>query len=60
MAWFCIFGAHRPSTVSVARTASGLRALCDGCGLPLERSKEGRWAPAPPLAAQTTGNRRQA
>jgi len=60
MAWSCIFGSHRPSSVSVARTASGLRALCDGCGLPLERSEKGRWTPAPPLAAQAKRETREA
>jgi hypothetical protein len=59
MAWGCIFGSHRPSSVSVARSASGLRALCNGCGLPLERSQEGRWTPALPLAAQPIRSRRK-
>lgn len=60
MTWTCLFGLHRPSTVSIARAASGFRALCESCGAALERSQEGRWSPAPPLAARPLHGRRSA
>jgi len=48
----CIFGLHRPSLTSVTRKGADLHALCEGCDIPLQKSEDGRWAPAQPLAAQ--------
>jgi hypothetical protein len=51
MSLLCVFGRHRPGTSSMARSKDGdLRALCDNCGLPLERADGGRWKVSPPLA----------
>lgn len=57
MSWKCALGLHGPSAISIARKAGGLHALCEGCGLPLERNEEDRWRLAQPLvgAAGTTG-----
>jgi hypothetical protein len=52
MSWKCALGLHRPSIVSIARKASGLHALCEGCGVPLERNDTGRWRTALPLVGQ--------
>jgi hypothetical protein len=52
MSWKCVLGLHSPSVVSIARKADGLHALCDGCGIPLERNEDGRWRMGLPLAAQ--------
>lgn len=49
----CVFGLHRPSLVSVARKDRRLEALCEGCGSPLERAENGRWAASIPLVEQT-------
>jgi hypothetical protein len=49
MSLACLFGAHRPSVVSIAKRPQGLVALCDGCGRPLEKVGTDRWLPSPPL-----------
>ena len=51
MSWRCILGFHQPSLVSISKKGSRLHALCDGCGVPLERSEEMGWALAPSLVA---------
>jgi hypothetical protein len=57
MSLLCILGAHRPALTTVTRKAAGLGALCERCGLPLERPPTGRWAPAPPLATRLAEDR---
>ncbi|WP_165356557.1 hypothetical protein [Sphingosinicella sp. BN140058] len=52
MSWRCTFGLHQPYLTSVTRKGAGLRALCEGCATPLERSESGRWSPAAPLATR--------
>ena len=52
----CIFRRHRPMLTSIMRRESGYAALCDECGLPIERSEEGRWTVSEPLLSR----RRQA
>jgi hypothetical protein len=49
MSWKCAFGVHSPSLVSIARKPDGLHALCEGCGIPLDRNETGRWRTARPL-----------
>jgi hypothetical protein len=34
---------------SIVRRADRYTALCDSCGLPIERSEESRWTEAQPL-----------
>ena len=48
----CLFGVHRPMLSSIIRRQDGFVALCDGCGLPLERPNKGRWTIPVPLASQ--------
>jgi hypothetical protein len=50
----CFFGAHRPMLASIIRREQGFSALCDDCALPLERTDEGRWTPAVPLATRAS------
>jgi len=45
----CIFGFHLPSAVSITRRGERLEALCEDCGLLLNKEGPGRWQPAPPL-----------
>jgi hypothetical protein len=49
MSWKCAFGFHSPSLISISRKPEGLRALCEGCDIPLDRNEEARWKPAQPL-----------
>jgi hypothetical protein len=49
MSLLCLFGRHNPSLHSVARSATGYRALCDACARPLERTSSGRWYASEPL-----------
>jgi hypothetical protein len=42
----CLFGRHRPLLASIIRRENGYTALCDECGLPIERSEDGRWTAA--------------
>jgi hypothetical protein len=46
----CVFGLHRPFVSSIVERPEGFSALCEGCGLPLERPREGRWSASPPLS----------
>jgi len=44
MSILCLFGRHKPSPVSLARRKhGGVVALCESCGMPLERSDKGSW-----------------
>jgi hypothetical protein len=44
MSLFCFFGRHKPSIASInRRKAGGHSALCEACGLPLERGENSRW-----------------
>jgi hypothetical protein len=52
MSWKCTLGLHRPSVVSIARKTGGLHALCEGCGVPLERTENARWRTMQPLVGQ--------
>jgi hypothetical protein len=50
MSLLCLFGRHKPSPPSVSRGKhGGYTALCDACGVPLERGDKGRWGAADPL-----------
>lgn len=46
----CIFGKHRVSLNSIVRRSWGYTALCERCGQPLERTADGHWREAEPLA----------
>jgi hypothetical protein len=48
----CLFGRHRPMLTSILKRADGYAALCDDCGLAIERSEAGRWAIAEPAAGR--------
>jgi hypothetical protein len=48
----CLFGRHRPSPGSIVRRGDFYVGLCEGCGLTLERSAEGRWTALPPLTSE--------
>jgi hypothetical protein len=48
----CLFNVHRPMLTSIVRRSHGYAALCDGCGLPIERLEEGRWLTFQPLATR--------
>ena len=48
----CLFGRHRPMLTSIMKRENGYAALCDGCGLPIERSEDGAWSIAKPLLAR--------
>lgn len=52
MSFKCLFNVHRPMLTSIVEREAGYAALCDSCGRPLERSKEGRWTPSQPLATR--------
>ena len=46
----CLFGAHRPSLVSILKGKNGgWVALCDSCDTRIERTDEGRWTVSDPL-----------
>jgi hypothetical protein len=49
MSFRCILGRHRPMLTSIVRRTSGFEALCDECGLPIERSEGSRWISSEPL-----------
>lgn len=46
----CLFNMHRPMLNSIVRKADRFTALCDDCGLPLERMNDAGWAKSEPLA----------
>jgi hypothetical protein len=48
----CLMGLHRPILNSIVRRADRYTALCDSCGLPIERLEEGRWTVAQPLISR--------
>jgi len=48
----CLIRAHRPMLTSIVRREGRYAALCDDCGLPIERSETGRWAASMPLVAR--------
>jgi hypothetical protein len=37
---------------SIARRESHYTALCDDCGMPIDRAEAGRWAASAPMAAR--------
>ena len=37
---------------SIVERADGYAALCDDCGLPIERPAQGRWVASDPLIAR--------
>lgn len=46
----CLFGAHRPSLVSILkRKGGGWIGLCEGCDARIEQNEEGRWSLSEPL-----------
>jgi hypothetical protein len=54
----CYFGVHRPLLTSILRRGTGFVALCDSCSMPLQRSEEGGWKAAEPLAGPSQAARR--
>ena len=49
----CLFGAHRPSLVSILKgKGGGWIALCEGCDARIERNEEGRWSVSEPLISK--------
>jgi hypothetical protein len=48
----CLVRLHRPMLNSIVRRKDRYTALCDSCGLPLERLEEGRWTEAQPLLSR--------
>jgi transcription elongation factor Elf1 len=52
MSFTCLLGRHRPMLASIVKRKKGYTALCDDCGLPIERPENGRWAAAEPLLAR--------
>ena len=45
----CLFLRHQPMLTSIVKREHGYAALCDHCGLPIERGDQGSWAGAQPL-----------
>jgi len=39
----CLFGRHRPMLTSILKRPNGYAALCDDCGLAIQRCEAGRW-----------------
>jgi hypothetical protein len=52
MSFSCLFGRHRPMLASIIKRQNGYAALCDDCGLPIERAENGRWHGAEPLVSR--------
>jgi hypothetical protein len=48
----CLFGRHRPMLTSILKRTNGYAALCDDCGLAIERGEAGRWAIAEPAGTR--------
>jgi hypothetical protein len=48
----CLFGRHRPMLTSTVKRQDRYTALCDDCGVPIERSENGRWASAQALVSR--------
>jgi hypothetical protein len=49
----CFVRLHRPMLNSIVRRQDRLTALCDSCGLPIERPDGGRWTEAEPLLSRS-------
>ena len=47
-----MFGRHRPLLSSILQRSTGFSALCNDCGLPIERGEEGRWTQSESLIAK--------
>lgn len=52
MSFRCIFLRHRPMFSSIVRREHGYAAFCDDCGLPIERTTDGRWTASEPLLSR--------
>jgi hypothetical protein len=48
----CLFGRHRPMLTSIVDRRHHFSALCDDCGLPIERAEAGSWAASEPLVTR--------
>lgn len=48
----CLFRLHRPMLTSIVRRENGFAALCNDCGLPIERSDVGRWSASEALLSR--------
>ena len=48
----CLFRVHRPMLTSIVRRKDRYTALCDSCGLPIERRDDSRWMACEPLASR--------
>jgi len=48
----CLFRRHRPMLSSIVRRQDRYTALCDDCGMPIERGEKGRWASAEALVSR--------
>jgi hypothetical protein len=48
----CLFRVHQPMLTSIIRRHDRFTALCERCGLPIERSNDSRWGPSEPLVSQ--------
>jgi hypothetical protein len=48
----CLFRRHRPILNSIVGRQDGYAAICDGCGLTIERTEHGKWMAAPPLISR--------
>ena len=47
----CLFR-HRPMLTSIVKQSHAYTALCDTCGLPIERTEEGRWTASASLLSR--------
>lgn len=47
----CLFR-HRPMLTSIVKQSHAYTALCDSCGVPIERTEEGRWTASAPLISR--------
>jgi len=48
----CLMGRHRPLLASILKREDRLTALCNDCGLPIERTENGRWSLSDPLISR--------
>ena len=48
----CIFRRHQPMLTSIVKREHGYAALCDHCGMPIEREDGGRWSASEPLISR--------
>lgn len=49
----CLLRRHQPMLTSIVQRDRGYAALCDRCGMPIERSEAGRWAVSEPLISRS-------